>query len=94
MKSKLKTLTIILLILSFGCTKNCIVGFHKKTFLVIRPMSKEVRVKVFSLEDIVHPLVLKSYPLAKRFEIILSIKEEQDLGGKLIDFLYQSYQIG
>jgi hypothetical protein len=76
-----------------GTTPNCIVFTHRMTFLVIRPMKKELDIKFYS--KIAHPEkpVIKSVAVANKFENHIRIALLDDLRPTLFVYLRESYQL-
>lgn len=76
-----------------GTTPNCIVFTHKLTFLVIRPMKKELDIKFYS--KVAHPEkpVLKSIAVGNKFENHIRIALLDDLRPALFVYLRESYQL-
>lgn len=76
-----------------GTTPNCIVFTRRLTFLVIRPMKKELDIKFYS--KVPHPEkpVLKSVASGNKFENHIRIALLDDLRPALFTYLRESYQI-
>ena len=76
-----------------GTTPNCIVFTRRLTFLVIRPMKKELDIKFYS--KVPHPEkpVLKSVGSGNKFENHVRIALLDDLRPALFTYLRESYQI-
>jgi hypothetical protein len=76
-----------------GATPNCIVFTRRLTFLVIRPMRKELDIKFYS--KTVHPEkpVVKSAALGNKFENHLRIALLDDLRPIVFKYLRESYQL-
>lgn len=76
-----------------GTTPNCIVFTRRLTFLVIRPMKKELDIKFYS--KIPHPEkpVLKSEALGNKFENHIRIALLDDLKPTLFTYLRESYEL-
>lgn len=76
-----------------GTTPNCIVFTRRLTFLVIRPMKKELDIKFYS--KVPHPEkpVLKSVVSGNKFENHVRIALLDDLRPALFTYLRESYQI-
>ena len=76
-----------------GTTPNCIVFTRRLTFLVIRPMKKELDIKFYS--KVPHPEkpVLKSVASGNKFENHIRIALLDDLRPKLFLYLRESYDI-
>jgi hypothetical protein len=76
-----------------GTTPNCIVFTHKLTFLVVRPMRKELDIKFYS--KVAHPEkpVIKSVAVGNKFENHIRIATLDDLRPTLFVYLRESYQL-
>jgi hypothetical protein len=76
-----------------GTTPNCIVFTRRLTFLVIRPMKKELDIKFYS--KVPHPErpVLKSVASGNKFENHIRIALLDDLRPKLFLYLRESYEL-
>ena len=76
-----------------GITPNCIVFTRRLTFLVIRPMKKELDVKFYS--KVSHPErpVIKSIASGNKFENHIRIALLDDLRPALFNYLRESYQL-
>lgn len=76
-----------------GTTPNCIVFTHRLTFLVIRPMKKELDIKFYSKEQHTERPVLKSVAWGKKFENHIRISLMDDLRPALFTYLRESYDL-
>ncbi|HEX8022836.1 DUF5655 domain-containing protein [Mucilaginibacter sp.] len=76
-----------------GTTPNCIVFTRRLTFLVIRPMKKELDLKFYS--KVAHPEkpVLKSVASINKFENHIRIALLDDLRPALFRYLRESYEL-
>jgi hypothetical protein len=76
-----------------GTTPNCIVFTRRQTFLVIRPIKKELDVKFYS--KIVHPEkpVYKSAASGNKFENHIRVSLLDDLRPALFTLLRESYEL-
>lgn len=76
-----------------GTTPNCIVFTRRLTFLVIRPMKKELDIKFYS--TVAHPEkpVSKSVAVGKKFENHIRIAQLDDLRPALFQYLHESYEL-
>jgi hypothetical protein len=76
-----------------GITPNCIVFTRRLTFLVIRPMKKELDIKFYS--KVPHPErpVIKSIASGNKFENHIRIALLDDLRPALFNYLRESYQL-
>jgi len=76
-----------------GTTPNCIVFTHKLTFLVLRPMRKELDIKFYSKAAHPEKPVLKSVAIGNKFENHIRIATLDDLRPALFVYLRESYQL-
>lgn len=76
-----------------GTTPNCIVFTHRLTFLVIRPMRKELDIKFYSKVARPEKPVLKSVAVGNKFENHIRIATLDDLYPALFVYLRESYQL-
>jgi hypothetical protein len=76
-----------------GTTPNCIVFTRRLTFLVIRPMKKELDLKFYS--SVAHPEkpILKSIASGNKFENHIRIEVLDDLRPALFKYIRESYQL-
>ena len=76
-----------------GITPNCIVFTRRLTFLVIRPLKKELDLKFYS--SVAHPEkpVLKSIASGNKFENHIRIALLDDLRPALFNYLRESYRL-
>ncbi|MGZ3872397.1 MAG: DUF5655 domain-containing protein [Mucilaginibacter sp.] len=76
-----------------GTTPNCIVFTRRLTFLVIRPMKKELDLKFYSQVPYPEKLVIKSMGAAGKFENHIRLSVLDDLQPKLFTYIRESYQL-
>jgi hypothetical protein len=76
-----------------GTTPNCIVFTRRLTFLVIRPMKKELDLKFYSRAAHPEKPVLKSVASGNKFENHIRIALLDDLRPALFNYLRESYQL-
>ena len=76
-----------------GTTPNCIVFTRRLTFLVIRPMKKELDLKFYSKVSHPEKPVLKSVASGNKFENHIRILLLDDLRPALFKYLRESYQL-
>ena len=76
-----------------GTTPNCIVFTRRLTFLVIRPMKKELDVKFYS--TVAHPEkpVTKSTAWGKKFENHIRVSTLDDVRPGLFTYIRESYEM-
>jgi hypothetical protein len=72
-------------------TPNCIVFVHKRTFLIIRPMQKQIEIRFYSPTRIESPLIMKSFEHAGKYENSIRISELTDLNPRLFELIRISY---
>lgn len=74
-------------------TQNCIVFVHRQTFLIIKPMKKDLDLKFYSEKELTGKLVFKSSPHASRFENHIRVSSTDDLAPNLYKHLRHSYDL-
>jgi hypothetical protein len=74
-------------------TKNCIVFVRKKTFLVVKPMTKCLEIKFYAEEQIEDEGLYKCQLWNSKYEGILRIQTENDLKPKHAEYFRKSYLI-
>ena len=76
-----------------GTTPNCIVFTRRLTFLVIRPMKKELDIKFYSKTAHPEKPVVKSVAWANKFENHIRIALLDDLRPVVFRYLRESYEL-
>lgn len=76
-----------------SATQNCIVFVHHQTFLIIKPMRKELDLKFYSATMLENELVVKSIPYSGRFENHIRVAKLDDLTQAVFSFIKQSYNL-
>lgn len=76
-----------------GNTPNCIVFTRRLTFMVIRPMKKELDIKFYSKVAHTEKPILKSVASGNKFENHIRIAVLDDLRPKLFTYLRESYHL-
>jgi Domain of unknown function (DUF5655) len=76
-----------------SATKNCIVFVHHQTFLIIRPLKKELDLKFYSAHRIEIESILKSLPHSGKFENHLRVSNVEDITRNAIMWIKQSYEL-
>jgi hypothetical protein len=76
-----------------GITPNCITFVHRQTFIVIRPMQKQLDLKFYSVEKIEVPPVIKSIATAGRFQNNIRLSNINELRPKLFSWIRKSYEL-
>jgi hypothetical protein len=76
-----------------SATQNCIVFVHNQTFLIIRPMKKELDLKFYSATQQEEEPILKSISYSGKFENHIRVSKLEDLTQTVYAYLKQSYQL-
>lgn len=76
-----------------GTTPNCIVFTHRRTFLVIRPMKKELDIQFYSTEHHPEKPFVKSVIYNRKYENHIRINRLDDLRPQLFAYIYESYRL-
>jgi hypothetical protein len=76
-----------------GTTPNCIVFTRRLTFLVIRPMKKELDVKFYSKIQHSELPVLKSVAWGNKFENHIRLSLIGDLRPAVFSYMRESYEL-
>lgn len=76
-----------------SATQNCIVFVHHQTFLIIKPMRKELDLKFYSATEQENELVIKSIPYSSRFENHVRVSKLDNLTQTVFSFIKQSYNL-
>jgi Domain of unknown function (DUF5655) len=76
-----------------SATQNCIVFVHNQTFLIIRPMKKELDLKFYSATQQEEDPILKSISYSGKFENHIRVSKLEDLTQTVYAYLKQSYQL-
>lgn len=74
-----------------SATQNCIVFVHHQTFLIIRPMKKELDVKFYSATHIEEELIFKSIFYSGKFQNHIRVSKLEDLTQTVYQYIKQSY---
>lgn len=76
-----------------SATKNCIVFVHHQTFLIVRPMKKQLDLKFYTdLEQNVFP-ILKSTAYSGKFENHIRVASLEELTPLVYTLIKQSYKL-
>jgi predicted transport protein len=78
---------------SVSATKNCIVFVHHQTFLIIRPMKKELDLKFYTTTHQEEAPVVKSISYSGKFENHIRLAVLDDLTKTVYSYIRQSYQL-
>jgi len=76
-----------------GTTPNCIVFTRRLTFLVIRPMKKELDIKFYSKTHHPEKPIIKSEQYGRKYANNIRISQLDDLRPQLFAYLRESYQM-
>ncbi|GAB3904402.1 DUF5655 domain-containing protein [Mucilaginibacter boryungensis] len=76
-----------------GTTPNCIVFTHRRAFLIIRPMKKELDIKFYTKTAHPEKPVLKSVAVGNKFENHIRLALLDDLRPALFTYLRESYNL-
>ncbi len=76
-----------------SATQNCIVFVHNQTFLVIRPMKKQLDLKFYAEKEQEGAPIVKSTFYSGRFENHIRIATLDELTETVFAYLKQSYQL-
>jgi Domain of unknown function (DUF5655) len=76
-----------------SATQNCIVFVHNQTFLVIRPMKREMDLKFYSTAQQEEEPVLKSIFYSGKFENHIRVSKLEDLTQTVYTYIKQSYKM-
>ena len=74
-------------------TQNCIVFVHNQTFLIIRPMKKELDLKFYSATQQEEEPIIKSASYSGKFENHIRVSKLEDLTQTVYAYIKQSYQL-
>ena len=76
-----------------SATQNCIVFVHNQTFLIIRPMKKELDLKFYSTTQQEKESVIKSLFYSGKFENHIRVSKLEDLTQTVYAYIKKSYQL-
>lgn len=76
-----------------SATKNCVVFVHHKTFLIVRPMKKQLDIKFYSEKEQTESPILKSLLWNSKYENHILISRLDELTTEIYNFIKQSYKI-
>lgn len=74
-------------------TKNCVVFVHRQTFLVIRPMQKQLDIKCYSTEAMHEFPIIKSVFYSGRYENHIRVTHVDDLDKMVYFCIRNSYNL-
>jgi hypothetical protein len=76
-----------------SATQNCIVFIHNQTFLIIRPMKKELDLKFYSATRQEEEPILKSIFYSSKFQNHIRVSKLEDLTQNVYSYIKQSYKL-
>jgi hypothetical protein len=76
-----------------SATQNCIVFVHNQTFLIIRPMKKQLDLKFYSATQQEDELILKSVFYSGKYENYIRLPSISDLKTNVYTYIKQSYKL-
>ena len=76
-----------------SATQNCIVFVHNKTFLIIRPMKKQLDLKFYTLHEQTEEPVVKSTAYSGKYENHIRVSSPEQLTQAVFSLIKQSYQL-
>ena len=76
-----------------SATQNCIVFVHNQTFLIIRPMKKELDLKFYSAKQQEEEPIFKSIFYSGRFQNHIRVSKLEDLTQTVLRYIKQSYHL-
>jgi hypothetical protein len=78
---------------AISATQNCIVFVHHQTFLVIRPMKKELDLKFYSENELDGLSIFKSIAYAGKYENHIRAANQHDLTPEVFNYIRDSYKL-
>lgn len=79
--------------IEISATKNCIIFFKTQTFLVIKPMKKELDIKFYLPEQVNNHPIMKVALYGKQYEHHIRISTTEDVSPQVFSFIKQSYNL-
>ncbi len=76
-----------------SATQNCIVFVHNQTFLIIKPMRKELDLKFYTPTQQENDLIKKSIAYSGKFENHIRVATLDDLTQTVYSYIKKSYQL-
>jgi hypothetical protein len=76
-----------------SATQNCIVFVHNQTFLIIKPMKKQLDLKFYSKMEMEEAPIIKSIFYSGKFENHIRISSLEELTPSVFTYIRQSYKI-
>ena len=77
--------------IAVSATKNCIVFVHNQTFLIIKPMKKQLDLKFYSQTEQNELPIIKSIFYSGKFENHIRISNLDELNSTISRYLRDSY---
>ncbi len=74
-------------------SQNCIVFVHYKTFLIIRPMKKELDLKFYSKTEEENTVITKQIFYAGKYQNHIRVSSLDDITPKILTFIKKSYDL-
>jgi hypothetical protein len=76
-----------------SATQNCIVFVRHQTFLVIRPMKKQLDLKFYSETEMEELPVIKSIFYSGKYQNHIRISHLEELSDEVFEYLKKSYDL-
>ena len=76
-----------------SATKNCIVFVHNQTFLIVRPMKKELDLKFYTEQEQEEEPIIKSIFYSGKYENHIRVSNLEQLTPIIYNYIKQSYQL-
>jgi predicted transport protein len=76
-----------------SATKNCIVFVNSQTFLIVRPMKKELDIKFYLDEPNDEFPIYKNVEYSGRFEHHIRVSSIDEIDNQIIGFIKSSYNL-
>jgi predicted transport protein len=76
-----------------SATKNCIVFVHNQTFLIVRPMKKELDLKFYTETEQEEEPIIKSIFYSGKYENHIRVSKLEQLTPIIYNYIKQSYQL-
>ena len=76
-----------------SATKNCIVFVHNQTFLIVRPMKKQLDLKFYSQTEQVDFPIIKSVFYSGKYENHIRVSQLNELDQVVFNHLKESYKL-
>jgi hypothetical protein len=76
-----------------SATKNCIVFVNSQTFLIVRPMKKELDLKFYTDKSNYEFPIYKTVEYSGRFENHIRVSTLDEIDNQVIDYIKSSYNL-